>query len=361
MKIAVLPGDGIGKEIVKEAVKVLNVLGEKFELEEAPVGGAGYEAAGHPLPESTLNLAKAADAVLFGAVGDWKYDTLERALRPEQAILGLRKHLGLFANLRPAICHAPLTHASSLKPELVAGLDILIIRELTGDIYFGQPRGRRTAVDGHFPGAEEAFDTMRYSRPEIERIAHVAFQAARLRNKKVTSVDKANVLETFQFWKDVVTEVHAQYPDVELDHMYVDNAAMQLVKAPKRFDVVFTGNMFGDILSDEAAMLTGSIGMLPSASLDANNKGLYEPSHGSAPDIAGKGIANPLATILSAAMMLRYTLQQADAADRIESAVSSVLESGLRPADIASAGMRTVGTREMGDAVVAAIRTTTTI
>ncbi|HEY2976981.1 MAG TPA: 3-isopropylmalate dehydrogenase, partial [Burkholderiaceae bacterium] len=336
MKIAILPGDGIGTEIVAEAVKVLNVLDLKFEMEEAKVGGAAYEAHGHPLPEATLKLAQAADAVLFGAVGDWKYDKLERALRPEQAILGLRKHLGLFANFRPAICYEQLTHASSLKAELVAGLDILIIRELTGDIYFGQPRGRRTAVDGHFPGAEEAFDTMRYSKPEIERIAHVAFQAARKRGKKVTSVDKANVLETFQFWKDVVTEVHQQYPDVELDHMYVDNAAMQLVKAPKKFDVIVTGNMFGDILSDEAAMLTGSIGMLPSASLNAQNKGLYEPSHGSAPDIAGKGIANPLATILSTAMMLRYTLQQADAADRIESAVSSVLESGLRTVDIAS-------------------------
>ena len=364
MKIAILPGDGIGHEIIAEAVKVLRALELPFEMEFADVGGTAYANHGHPLPESTLALAKAADAVLFGAVGDFKYDKLERHLRPEQAILGLRKHLQLFANLRPAICHPQLTHASSLKPELVSGLDILIIRELTGDIYFGQPRGRRAAVDGHFPGADEAFDTMRYSRPEIERIAHVAFQAARKRGRKVTSVDKANVLETFQFWRDVVTEVHAHYPDVELDHMYVDNAAMQLVKAPKKLDVVVTGNMFGDILSDEAAMLTGSIGMLPSASLDANNKGLYEPSHGSAPDIAGKGIANPLATILSAAMMLRYTLQQADAADRIESAVSSVLESGLRTGDIASAGTRTVGTREMGDAVVAAIRsisTTTTI
>jgi 3-isopropylmalate dehydrogenase len=359
MKIAILPGDGIGTEIVAQAVRVLDavssVLDLNFETETALVGGAAYEAHGHPLPESTLNLAKAADAILFGAVGDWKYDKLERALRPEQAILGLRKHLGLFANLRPALCHEQLTHASSLKPELVAGLDILIIRELTGDIYFGQPRGRRTAVDGHFPGAEEAFDTMRYSRPEIERIAHVAFQAARKRSKKLTSVDKANVLETFRFWKDVVTEVHAQYPDVELQHMYVDNAAMQLVKAPKAFDVVVTGNMFGDILSDEAAMLTGSIGMLPSASLDKHNKGLYEPSHGSAPDIAGKDIANPLATILSAAMMLRYTLQQAQAADRIESAVSAVLTAGLRTADIWSAGTTKVGTREMGDAVVAAI------
>jgi 3-isopropylmalate dehydrogenase len=355
MKIAVLPGDGIGTEIVAEAVKVLKVLDLKFEMESALVGGAAYEAQGHPLPDSTLALAKAADAVLFGAVGDWKYDKLERALRPEQAILGLRKHLGLFANFRPALCYEQLTHASSLKPELVAGLDILIIRELTGDIYFGQPRGRRKAVDGHFPGADEAFDTMRYSRPEVERIAHVAFQAARKRSKKVTSVDKANVLETFQFWKDIVTEVHAQYPDVELEHMYVDNAAMQLVKAPKKFDVVVTGNMFGDILSDEAAMLTGSIGMLPSASLDANNKGLYEPSHGSAPDIAGKGVANPLATILSAAMMLRFSLQQPAAADRIESAVKAVLSSGLRTADIWSEGTTKVGTVAMGDAVVAAI------
>ncbi len=375
MKIAILPGDGIGTEIMAEAVKVLNVLDLNFETETALVGGAAYEAHGHPLPEATLNLAKAADAVLFGAVGDWKFDQLERQFRPEQAILGLRKHLGLFANFRPAICYEQLTHASSLKPELVAGLDILIIRELTGDIYFGQPRGRRVAVDGHFPGAEEAFDTMRYSRPEIERIAHVAFQAARRRaggefgkgGGKVTSVDKANVLETFQFWKDVVTEVHAQYPDVALEHMYVDNAAMQLVKAPKAFDVVVTGNMFGDILSDEAAMLTGSIGMLPSASLDKDNKGLYEPSHGSAPDIAGKGVANPLATILSAAMMLRYTLNQAEAADRIESAVKSVLSAGLRTGDIWCEGTQRVGTREMGDAVVAALsgrvadKTTTTI
>ena len=355
MKIAVLPGDGIGTEIVEQAARVLNVLDLKFETETALVGGAAYEAHGHPLPASTLQLARDADAILFGAVGDWKYDQLERALRPEQAILGLRKHLGLFANLRPALCYEQLTQASSLKPELVAGLDILIIRELTGDIYFGQPRGRRVASDGHFPGAEEAFDTMRYSRPEIERIAHVAFQAARKRSKKVTSVDKANVLETFQFWKDVVTEVHAEYPDVELQHMYVDNAAMQLVKAPKAFDVVVTGNMFGDILSDEAAMLTGSIGMLPSASLDKNGKGLYEPSHGSAPDIAGQGVANPLATILSAAMMLRYSLDQPAAADRIESAVKAVLTAGLRTPDIWSAGTQKVGTREMGDAVLAAV------
>ena len=361
-KVAILPGDGIGPEIMAEAVKVLGVLDMTFETESALVGGVAYDAHGHPLPESTLNLAKAADAVLFGAVGDWKYDKLERQYRPEQAILGLRKHLGLFANFRPAICYEQLTHASSLKPELVAGLDILIIRELTGDIYFGQPRGRRIAVDGHFPGAEEAFDTMRYSRPEIERIAHVAFQAARKRASgkggqggKVTSVDKANVLETFQFWKDVVTEVHKDYPDVALEHMYVDNAAMQLVKAPKQLDVVVTGNMFGDILSDEAAMLTGSIGMLPSASLDKHNKGLYEPSHGSAPDIAGKGVANPLATILSAAMMLRYSLNQPEAADRIESAVKAVLSAGLRTGDIWSEGTQRVGTREMGDAVVAAL------
>ena len=355
MKIAILPGDGIGTEIVAEAVKVLNVIGLKFESETALVGGAAYEAFGHPLPDATLKLAKEADAILFGAVGDWKYDKLDRPLRPEQAILGLRKNLGLFANFRPAICYEQLVAASSLKPELVAGLDILIIRELTGDIYFGQPRGRRIAVDGHFPGAEEAFDTMRYSRPEIERIAHVAFQAARKRGKRVTSVDKANVLETFQLWKDVVSEIGLQYPDVALDHMYVDNAAMQLVKAPKKFDVVVTGNMFGDILSDAAAMLTGSIGMLPSASLNAKNQGLYEPSHGSAPDIAGKGIANPLATILSAAMMLRFSLNQPEAATRIEKAVDAVLRQGLRTPDIYSDGMSRVGTAQMGDAVVAAL------
>jgi 3-isopropylmalate dehydrogenase len=365
MKIAVLPGDGIGTEIVAQAVKVLNVLDLSFEMETALVGGAAFEAHGHPLPESTLKLAKDADAVLFGAVGDWKYDALDRPLRPEQAILGLRKNLGLFANFRPAICYPELVDASSLKPELIAGLDILIIRELTGDIYFGQPRGRRVAVDGHFPGAEEAFDTMRYSRPEIERIAHVAFKAARTRKAagsegRVTSVDKANVLETFQFWKDVVSEVGKEYPDIALDHMYVDNAAMQLVKAPKRFDVVVTGNMFGDILSDEASMLTGSIGMLPSASLNSSNQGLYEPSHGSAPDIAGKNIANPLATILSAAMMLRFSLNQANAADRIESAVKGVLASGLRTADIWSEGTTKVSTMEMGDAVVAAITKTIT-
>ncbi|MDM0090434.1 MULTISPECIES: 3-isopropylmalate dehydrogenase [unclassified Variovorax] len=355
MKIAVLPGDGIGTEIVAEAVKVLHALDLKFELETALVGGAAYDAHGHPLPDATLKLAKESDAVLFGAVGDWKYDTLERQFRPEQAILGLRKNLGLFANFRPAICYEQLVDASSLKPELIAGLDILIIRELTGDIYFGQPRGRRTAVDGHFPGADEAFDTMRYSRPEVERIARVAFEAARKRSKRVTSVDKANVLETFQFWKDIVTEVGKEYPDVELDHMYVDNAAMQLVKAPKKFDVVVTGNMFGDILSDEAAMLTGSIGMLPSASLNASSQGLYEPSHGSAPDIAGKGVANPLATILSAAMMLRYSLNQEEAAQRIEAAVKKVLAQGLRTPDIHSAGTTKVGTVEMGNAVLKAL------
>ncbi len=364
MKIAVLPGDGIGPEIVAEAVKVLQRLqaihGLRFELEYADVGGTAYTNHGHPLPEATLRLAQAADAVLFGSVGDPRYDNLERALRPEQAILGLRKNLGLFANLRPALLYAELADASSLKPEVVAGLNILIVRELTGDIYFGQPRGRRTAPDGAFAGAPEAFDTMRYSRPEIERIAHVAFQAARTRRAaghagRVTSVDKANVLETFQFWKDVVTEVHKDYPDITLEHMYVDNAAMQLVRAPKKFDVIVTGNMFGDILSDEASMLTGSIGMLPSASLNAEQRGLYEPSHGSAPDIAGRGIANPLATILSAAMMLRYSLGQDAAAARVETAVQQVLRDGLRTADIAQPGAATVGTAAMGDAVVAAL------
>ncbi|WP_431823053.1 3-isopropylmalate dehydrogenase [Burkholderia sp. F1] len=356
MKIAVLPGDGIGPEIVKEAVKVLNALGETFELEEAPVGGAGYEASGHPLPDATLKLAKEADAILFGAVGDWKYDSLERALRPEQAILGLRKHLELFANFRPAICYPQLVDASPLKAELVAGLDILIVRELNGDIYFGQPRGVRAAPDGPFAGAREGFDTMRYSEPEVRRIAHVAFQAARKRQKKLTSVDKANVLETSQFWRDIMIDVSKEYADVELSHMYVDNAAMQLAKAPKQFDVVVTGNMFGDILSDEASMLTGSIGMLPSASLDKSNKGLYEPSHGSAPDIAGKGIANPLATILSAAMLLRYSLNRAEQADRIERAVKKVLEQGYRTGDIATPGCRQVGTVAMGDAVIAALQ-----
>lgn len=355
MKIAVLPGDGIGPEIVAEAVKVLNALGEPFEMKTAPVGGAGYEANGHPLPQETLKLAKEADAILFGSVGDWKYDTLARELRPEQAILGLRKHLSLFANLRPAICYPELTEASSLKPEIIAGLNILIVRELNGDIYFGSPKGIRTATDGLFPGTREGFDTMRYSEPEVERIAHVAFQAAQKRHKRVCSVDKANVLETSQLWRDVMTRMAKEYPDVELTHMYVDNAAMQLVKAPKAFDVVVTGNLFGDILSDEASMLTGSIGMLPSASLDKNNKGLYEPSHGSAPDIAGKGIANPLATILSAAMMLRFSLGKAHQADRIEAAVQKVLAQGYRTGDIKTEGCQLVGTREMGEAVLKAL------
>ncbi len=355
MKIAILPGDGIGPEIVEQAVNVLNVLDLKFEMETADVGGAGYAAHGHPLPEHTLKLAKEADAILFGAVGDFQYDSLERSLRPEQAILGLRKHLQLFANFRPAILYPELTGASTLKPEVVSGLDILIIRELNGDIYFGSPRGMRDAPDGPFKGAREGFDTMRYSEPEIRRIAHVAFQAAQKRDRRLTSVDKANVLETFQFWRDIMIDVHKEYPDVELDHMYVDNAAMQLVRAPKKFDVLVTGNMFGDILSDAAAMLTGSIGMLPSASLDANNKGLYEPSHGSAPDIAGKGIANPLATILSAAMMLRFTFNLASEADRIENAVKKVLSQGLRTADIYEAGTTKVGTAEMGAAVVKAL------
>lgn len=355
MNIAVLPGDGIGSEIIAEAVKVLNALQLGLEMEWADVGGVAYAAHGHPLPEATLRLAQQADAVLFGAVGDWKYDSLERALRPEQAILGLRRALGLFANLRPAVCYEQLTHASSLRPELVAGLDVLLVRELTGDVYFGQPRGRRNAPDGAFAGAPEAFDTMRYTVPEVERIAHMAFQAARKRQKHLTSVDKANVLETSQLWRDTVIEVHKQYPDVTLDHMYVDNAAMQLVRAPKKLDVIVTGNLFGDILSDEAAMLTGSIGMLPSASLNEKKQGLYEPSHGSAPDIAGQGIANPLATILSAAMMLRFSLDRGDDAARIENAVKKVLADGLRTPDIYSEGTQKVSTSEMGDAVVRAL------
>ena len=357
MKIAVLPGDGIGTEIVAEAVKVLQrARPERSRPRRAPVGGAAYEAHGHPLPEATLKLAKAADAVLFGAVGDWKYDKLERALRPEQAILGLRKHLGLFANFRPAICYAQLTHASSLKPELVAGLDILIIRELTGDIYFGQPRGRRIAPDGHFPGAEEAFDTMRYSSPEIERIAHVAFQAARKRSKRVTSVDKANVLETFQFWKDVVTEVHAQYPDVELDHMYVDNAAMQLVKAPKKFDVVVTGNMFGDILSDEAAMLTGSIGMLPSASLDAAQQGPVrtQPRQRARHRRQGHRQSAGYNPVRCHDASLLAQPARGCRPHRVGGAAGAGQRVCARP-DIWSEGTHKVGTREMGDAVVAAL------
>ncbi|WP_424192078.1 3-isopropylmalate dehydrogenase [Ampullimonas aquatilis] len=351
MKIAVLPGDGIGKEIVAEAVRVLKVLGESFELEYAPVGGAGYEASGHPLPDATLKLAQESNAILFGAVGDFKYDNLERSLRPEQAILGLRKSLGLFANLRPAILYPELANASTLKAEVVAGLDILIIRELTGDIYFGQPRGIRQLENGERQG----FDTMHYSESEVRRIAKVGFETARKRGKKLCSVDKANVLETSQLWREIVIEVHKDYADVELSHMYVDNAAMQLLKNPKQFDVIVTGNLFGDILSDEASMLTGSIGMLPSASLDQAQKGLYEPSHGSAPDIAGKGIANPLATILSVAMMLRYSLNKAEQADRIENAVKVVLSQGYRTGDIYEAGMQRVGTKEMGDAVLKAL------
>jgi len=348
MRIAILPGDGIGPEIMAQAVKVLRRLALPAEMHEAPVGGAGYAAAGDPLPAKTLALAKEADAVLFGAVGDARYDRLERAKRPEQAILGLRKELGLFANLRPARVHPELASASALKSEVVAGLDILIVRELTGDIYFGEPKGIRQAQ-----GEREGFDTMRYRESEIRRIAGVAFDAARKRGKRVCSVDKANVLETSQLWREVVSAEAAKYPDIELTHMYVDNCAMQLVRNPKQFDVIVTGNLFGDILSDEASMLTGSIGMLPSASLDAAGKGLYEPIHGSAPDIAGRGVANPLATILSAAMMLRYSLRQPDAATRIEQAVSKVLEDGLRTADIHTAGARKVGTEQMGDAVVA--------
>jgi len=354
MKIAVLPGDGIGPEIIAQATKVLRKLLPAIETKEAPVGGAGYEASGDPLPASTLALAKEADAVLFGAVGDLRYDRLERAKRPEQAILGLRKALGLFANLRPAQVHPELAGASALKPEVVAGLDLLIVRELTGDIYFGEPRGIREVA-----GAREGFDTMRYSEPEIRRIARVGFEAARKRDKggsrRLCSVDKANVLETSQLWREVVTDEAKNYPDVELTHMYVDNCAMQLVRNPKQFDVIVTGNLFGDILSDEASMLTGSIGMLPSASLDERGKGLYEPIHGSAPDIAGKGVANPLATILSAAMMLRYSLNQPAAAARIEDAVRKVLRDGLRTADIHTPGTRKVGTAEMGAAVLEAL------
>jgi 3-isopropylmalate dehydrogenase len=350
MKVAVLPGDGIGPEIIGEALRGLRKLDLRLEFQEAPVGGAAYAAHGHPLPEKTLSIAKEADAVLFGAVGDPRYDTLERAKRPEQAILGLRKALGLFANLRPAQVHPELAAASALKAEVVAGLDILIVRELTGDIYFGQPKGIRESE-----GEREGFDTMRYRESEVRRIARVAFEAARKRSKRVCSVDKANVLETSQLWRDVVSQEHRNYPDVELTHMYVDNCAMQLVRTPKQFDVIVTGNLFGDILSDEASMLTGSIGMLPSAALNEKGRGLYEPIHGSAPDIAGKGVANPLATFLSAAMMLRYSLAQPAAAERIEKAVARVLRDGLRTPDIYSEGTRKVGTREMGDAVVAAL------
>ncbi|NMG74819.1 3-isopropylmalate dehydrogenase [Aromatoleum diolicum] len=350
MKICVLPGDGIGPEIMAEAVRVLQALDLKFELEEALLGGAAVDASGDPYPEATRKLARAADAVLLGAVGGPKWDSLPREQRPERGLLGIRKDLGLFANLRPAILYPELANASTLKPEIVAGLDILIVRELTGDIYFGQPRGIENRN-----GERYGFNTMHYTESEIRRIGRVAFEAARKRNKRLCSVDKMNVLETTQLWRDVMTELAPEYPDVELSHMLVDNAAMQLVRAPKQFDVMVTGNMFGDILSDEASMLTGSIGMLPSASLDANNKGLYEPSHGSAPDIAGKGVANPLATILSAAMMLRYTFNREDAASRIEDAVKKVLAQGYRTGDIFEPGATKVGTKQMGDAVLAAL------
>ena len=354
-KIAVLPGDGIGSEVTAEAVKVLKRLCKDFglniEMETASVGGVAYDQHKQPLPESTLKLAKQADAVLLGAVGGTRYDTLPRELRPERALLGLRYDLKLFANLRPAILYPQLAAASSLKPEIVAGLDLLIVRELTGDIYFGEPRGVRTLPNGE----REGYNTMKYAEHEVERVARVGFEAARKRSKKLCSVEKANVLETSGLWREVVIQVAKDYPDVALSHMYVDNAAMQLVRAPKQFDVIVTGNIFGDILSDEAAMLTGSIGMLPSASLDSANKGMYEPIHGSAPDIAGKGIANPLATILSVAMLLRYTLNEPALAERVEKAVSRVLDQGLRTGDIYTDGMRRVGTKEMGDAVAAAL------
>ncbi len=354
MKIAVLPGDGIGTEIVAQAAKVLDALrsdGLHIETEYAHLGGAGYDAAGDPFPAATESLVKESDAVLLGAVGGYQYDTLPRPMRPEQGLLRIRKSLNLFANLRPAMVYPELVNASSLKPELVSGLDILILRELTGDIYFGQPRGIRTLESGERQG----FDTMHYTESEIRRVAHVGFKSAMKRSFKLCSVDKANVLDTSMFWREIVTDVAQEYPEVVLSHMYVDNAAMQLVRAPKQFDVILTGNIFGDILSDEASMLTGSIGMLPSASLDENNKGLYEPCHGSAPDIAGQDIANPLATILSVAMMMRYTFSREDVALRIENAVRSVLQQGLRTGDIFEPGMQKVGCTAMGDAVVAAL------
>ena len=354
MKIAMLPGDGIGTEIVAEAAKVLERLrrdGLPIETETAPIGGAGYDAVGQPLPEPTLAIAQRADAVVLGAVGGPKYESLPRHLRPEQGLLSIRKALGLFANLRPALLYPELAASSSLKPEVVSGLDIMIVRELTGDIYFGTPRGRRVNAAGD----AEGFDTMLYSEPEIRRIARFGFEVARKRKRRLCSVDKANVLDTSILWREVVSSVAKDYADVDLSHMYVDNAAMQLVREPRQFDVIVTGNMFGDILSDEASMLAGSIGMLPSASLDANNKGLYEPIHGSAPDIAGQDKANPLATILSLAMMFRYTFGRADVSDRIEAAVRKVLAQGKRTGDIALPGEQITGTREMGDAVVAAL------
>jgi len=354
MKIAILPGDGIGPEIVAEAVKVLDALrreGLPIEIETAPIGGAGYDAAKQALPEATLALARAADAILLGAVGGPRYDTLPRALRPEQGILGIRKALALFANLRPALLYPELAAVSTLKPEVVSGLDLMIVRELTGDIYFGAPRGRRKNAAGE----DEGYDTMHYAVSEIGRIASVGFEVARKRGKKLCSVDKANVLDTSILWREVVTATGRDFPDVALSHMYVDNAAMQLVREPRQFDVIVTGNLFGDILSDEASMLAGSIGMLPSASLDARGKGLYEPIHGSAPDIAGRDRANPLATILSVAMMFRHTFARADVAARIESAVRAVLAAGHRTADIAGPGEAAIGTRAMGAAVVAAL------
>jgi len=354
-QILILPGDGIGPEIMAEAVKVLERVNARFQLGMQwsfdALGGAAYEQYGTPLSDETLARARAADAVLLGAVGGPKWETIDPALRPERGLLKIRSELNLFANLRPALLYPQLADASSLKPELVAGLNILIVRELTGGIYFGSPRGQEIVSNGE----RKAFDTLPYSESEIRRIAKVGFEMARLRGKKLCSVDKANVLASSQLWRAVVMEVSAEYPDIALSHMYVDNAAMQLVRAPKQFDVIVTDNMFGDILSDEASMLTGSIGMLPSASLDANNKGMYEPIHGSAPDIAGQGIANPLATILSVAMMLRYSFAQMDAANAIEQAVGKVLDQGLRTADIWSEGMTNVGTQAMGDAVIAAL------
>jgi 3-isopropylmalate dehydrogenase len=351
MKIAILPGDGIGPEITKQAVDVLRALNVGAELIEAQIGGAGYEKFGDPLPDSTLDLAIKSDAVLLGAVGDWKYDALPREKRPERGLLRIRKELNLFANLRPAILYPELAGASSLKPEIVSNLDIMIVRELTGDIYFGQPRG----IHENENGEREGINTMRYSESEIKRIAHVAFQIAMKRSKKLCSVDKANVLETTELWRHVMIDISKEYPEVELTHMYVDNAAMQLIKNPKQFDILVTGNIFGDILSDEASMLTGSIGMLPSASLDSNNKGMYEPSHGSAPDIAGKNIANPLATILSLAMMFRYTFNDEKNANKIESAVKKALSQGFRTVDIYSAGDKKVSCSEMGEAVIASL------
>ena len=351
MKIAILPGDGIGPEITKQAVDVLRALNVGAELIEAQIGGAGYEKFGDPLPDSTLDLAIKSDAVLLGAVGDWKYDALPREKRPERGLLRIRKELNLFANLRPAILYPELVGASSLRPEIVSNLDIMIVRELTGDIYFGEPRG----IHENEKGEREGVNTMRYSESEIKRIAYVAFQIAMKRSKKLCSVDKANVLETTELWRQVMIDISKEYPEVELTHMYVDNAAMQLIKNPKQFDVLVTGNIFGDILSDEASMLTGSIGMLPSASLDSNNKGMYEPSHGSAPDIAGKNIANPLATILSLAMMFRYTFNDEKNANKIESAVKKALSQGFRTADICSAGDKKVSCSEMGEAVIASL------